>query len=95
MGFVQIIEFTSTRADEIRALAEGLQDSADERPRPRVTACADRDQPNHFFTIVEFASYEEAMESSQRPETSAFAAKMAELCDGPPTFRNLDVIETM
>ena len=95
MSFVQIIEFTSSRADEIRALAEGLQDSADERPRPRVMACADRDQPNHFFTIVEFGSYEEAMANSQRPETSAFAAKMAELCDGPPTFRNLDVIDTM
>lgn len=95
MSFVQIIEFTSTRGDEIRALAEGLEASAGDGPRPRVMACADRDQANHYVTIVEFASYEEAMANSQRPETSSFAAKMAELCDGPPTFRNLDVIETM
>ena len=95
MSFVQIIEFTSSRPDEIRALAEGLNDSADDRPRPRVMACADRDQANHYFTIVEFGSYEEAMANSERPETSAFAAKMMELCDGPPIFRNLDVIDTM
>ena len=95
MSFVQIVEYTSTRADEIRALAEGLQDGAGDAPRPRVMACADRDQANHYFTIVEFGSYEEAMANSSRPETSSFAAKMAELCDGPPTFRNLDVIETM
>jgi hypothetical protein len=26
------------------------------------------------------------------PETSAFAQKMMAICDGPPTFRNLDVV---
>jgi hypothetical protein len=25
------------------------------------------------------------------PETQAFAARLAELCDGPPMFRDLDV----
>jgi hypothetical protein len=32
--------------------------------------------------------------TSNRPETSEFAAKMAKLCDGPPTFRNLDIQKT-
>jgi hypothetical protein len=32
------------------------------------------------------------MENSGRPETSEFAAKMAELCDGPVIFHNLDVM---
>jgi inactivated superfamily I helicase len=31
------------------------------------------------------------MENSGRPETAEFAAKMAELCDGPVIFHNLDV----
>ena len=32
------------------------------------------------------------MENYARPETSEFAAMMAALCDGPPVFRNLDVM---
>jgi hypothetical protein len=31
------------------------------------------------------------MENSRRPDTSEFAEQLANLCDGPPTFRNLDV----
>ncbi len=54
---------------------------------------ADRDHPGRYQTIVEFESYEAAMENSNRPETHEFSAKMAELCDGPPTFRNLDVVQ--
>ena len=50
----------------------------------RISATADRDRPGTYFTIVEFDSYESAMENSNRPETSEFAAKMAALCDGPP-----------
>lgn len=56
---------------------------------------ADRDRPNTYLSIVEFPSHEIAMENSARPETSAFAARLAELYDGPPRFYNLDVIDTM
>ena len=42
-------------------------------------------------TIVEFDSYESAMENSRLPETGEFAQKLGALCDSPPTFRNLDV----
>jgi len=34
------------------------------------------------------------MENSKRPEISEFAQQMAKLCDGPPKFYNLDVVET-
>jgi hypothetical protein len=44
---------------------------------------------------VEFPSYEEAMANSELPETAEFAARLMELCDGPPTFRNLDVLREM
>ena len=33
------------------------------------------------------------MENSGLPETKALAAHMAELADGPATFRNLDVLD--
>jgi len=31
------------------------------------------------------------MANSNLPETGEFAERLAELCDGPPAFRNLDV----
>lgn len=92
-GFVQIIQFTTSRMDEIRALVQ------DRRDQPtgfavRGTFTADRDRPGTYVNIIEFESAESAMENSKRPETREFAAKMAELCDGPATFYNLDLLET-
>jgi hypothetical protein len=43
---------------------------------------------------VEFPSYEAAMKNNELPETAAMAEKMAAICDGPPTFYNLDLVET-
>ncbi len=95
-GFVQIIEWTSSRIDEVRALGESrrreMEGTAD--GPSRITTTADRNRPNHYMTIVEFASYEQAMRNSEHPTTSEFAARMAELCDGPPTFQDLDVLES-
>lgn len=98
-GFVQIIEYTTSRIDEVRKATDEFRDtrSASDAPVPviRGTITADRDRPDTYLSIVEFPSYEIAMENSERPETSAFAARLAELCDGPPRFYNLDVIDTM
>jgi hypothetical protein len=44
--------------------------------------------------MVEFPSYEAAMENSRLPETNRIAEQMQKLSDGEPTFRNLDVVET-
>ena len=44
--------------------------------------------------MVDFPSYEAATANSSLPETGEFAEKLAKLCDGPPTFRNLDVRRT-
>ena len=94
-GFAQIIEFTTSRIDEVRALGDEIRGQADSGGMVvRGTFTADRDTPNRYINIIEFESYELAMENSNRPETTAFAARMAELCDEPPTFRNLDVLET-
>ncbi|GAB3590272.1 hypothetical protein GCM10027446_04630 [Angustibacter peucedani] len=97
-GFVQIIEYDSSRPDEIREMSERFREEHTGPPGPeapqRITVVADRDRPNHYMTIVEFGSYELAMQNSEDPQTGEFAAKMAELCDGPPTFHNLDVLMT-
>jgi hypothetical protein len=91
-GFVQIIEYTSSRFDEVMALGEEMRGEMERDSKARrVTITADRDRPNTYLSIVEFASYEEAMENSTSPTTQRFAEGMSKLCDGPPTFRNLDV----
>ena len=40
-----------------------------------------------------FDSYEDAMANSDLPVTAEFSQRMMALADGPPTFRNLDVLE--
>ena len=95
--FVQIVEYRTSRFDEMQALSQEMRSeregSGDGIAPLRVTVTADKDRPGHYLTIVEFASYEAAMKNSDRPETTAFAQRMAELCDGPPTFNNLDVVD--
>lgn len=94
--FVQIIEWRTSRIDEVRALSDEFR-AGRGSPRPdgpqRVTVLADRDRPGTYFTVVRFASAEAAQANSARPETSDFAGRMAQLCDGPPTFYNCDVYD--
>lgn len=94
--FVQIIEMQTSRFDEIEAVIKEIRTRLDDGnpSRPlRATITADRDRPGIYLNIVEFDSYEAAMENSNRPETGELAARMAKLCDAPPKFYNLDVRE--
>ncbi len=92
MQFVQIIEFQTSQIDKFDALVdEWIKTSEGWRAPTRSLRTKDRDRPNTYVQIVEFPSFEAAMENSNRPETTAFAQRLAELCDGPPTFMNLDV----
>lgn len=96
MSFVQIIEYTTSREDEVEALLkETLAATKGRRASGRALRCSDRDKPDTNINIVEFPSYEEAMKNSQLPEIQAMAEQMAKLCDGPPIYRNLDIIETV
>jgi hypothetical protein len=92
MAFIQIIEVTTTRMEEIQALMdEWLSKTEGKRKAGRSVLTADRDRPNSYLQIVEFPSYEEAMANSQMAETDEFAKRLVTLCDAPPSFRNLDV----
>ena len=90
-GFVQIIEFKTSRFDELQKLADDYDLNAGDNTALRVNICEDRDNPGTFFNIVEFDSYDSAMKNSQRPEVGQFAEQMQKLCDAPPKFYNLDV----
>jgi len=92
MAFIQTIELTTTRIDEIEQLMdEWVEKTTGKRKARRGTLTADRDRANTYLQIVEFPSYEEAMANSDMPETSELAEKLTKLCDAPAVFRNLDV----
>ncbi len=92
MPFIQIIELRTSRPDEVEALVKRWEaETAGVRTAQRGTFTQDRDQPNTYVQIVEFPSYEDAMSNSSMPETASFAKRLADLCDGPMEFRNLDV----
>ncbi|MGQ0843929.1 MAG: hypothetical protein ACT4QF_07315 [Sporichthyaceae bacterium] len=96
-GFIQVVSYTSSRIEEIREAGQkfGATEASTGSGPTRVLVTANRDEPNRYATLVEFPSFEVAMENSQRPETGEFAATMGAMCDGPPTFYNLDVIESV
>ena len=93
MSFVQLIHFQTSKMDEIRKMAEEWGDDASTALRSGVYA--DRDNPNSYMVIVEFPDYDTAMANSNRPETSEFSQKFAALCDGPPSFTNLDLVQQL
>ena len=87
MNFVQTISFTSTRMDEMQKLMDefgeqSMASQAGDGGFVRNQVLKDRDKENAYVVVAEFVSYEK----------DAFAKKMAELCDGPPTFGNFDLL---
>jgi hypothetical protein len=94
MGFVQIIEYRTSKADEMEAVADEWEKASEgKRKARRRVLCQDRDDPGRYFNVVFFDSHEDAMENSALPETDSFSKRMMSLADGPPTFYNLDVVE--
>jgi hypothetical protein len=95
-GFLQLVAFTTSRIDEVNALADQMRESKGDATGlvRRGTFTADRDRPDHYVSIIEFDSYDLAVANAEHPETALFGSKMAALCEGPPTFYNLDVMST-
>jgi hypothetical protein len=96
-GFVQIIEIQTSRIEDVEAVGKEIQrrlDDGSSTSPDRATFTEDRDRPGYYLNIVEFESYEAAMENSKRTEVSEFAGQLAELSDARPKFYNLDVRET-
>jgi hypothetical protein len=70
MPFIQIIEMTTSKIDEIKKLDLEYEAATEGKSTvTRALVCADRDAPNKYFVIVEFPSYEAAMKNSELPET--------------------------
>jgi hypothetical protein len=93
MKFTQTIEFRTSRITDFNAhLDAWITSTAGNRIPHRAILRKDRDADDVFQLMVEFASYEQGMENSNRPATAEFAAFLAGISDGPLAFRNLDVL---
>jgi hypothetical protein len=94
MGFVQIIEFKTSRMDEGHKYVEEWEKATEgKRTARRGFLCRDRNDPHRYLNIVFFDSYEAAMQNSNLPETQQLAEQLASLADTPPTFVDLDLVE--
>jgi hypothetical protein len=94
MKFVQTIEFTTTRIEEVMALDKQWRDrTAGRRTATAMNITRDRDRPNTYVWMVEFPSWEDAQRNNDLPETREISEQMMKLADGEPVFRNLDVLE--
>lgn len=92
--FVQLVEMTTTRFEEMRTFNEEWRERHPDAMLDWSMVTQDRDHPDRYVAIVHFASYDVAMQNSADPRTAEYAARMQELCDGEVTFRNLDVVVT-
>ena len=72
---------------EWRAATEG------KRTLRRSLVTRDRNDPNRYFILAFFDSYESAMVNSNLPETAEFGEKQAKVLDAPMTFIDLDVLD--
>jgi hypothetical protein len=94
MSFIQIIEGHTSKFDELMKLDDEWEKATEgKRTLRRSIVAKDRNDPNRFFVLAFFDSYESAMENSSMPETGVFAEKQQAIMDGPPTFYDLDVVD--
>lgn len=93
MTFVQLIDCRTSRFDEMNQLMDTwVEQTRGKRTATHSVIGKDRSDATHFIEIVEFPSFEEAMRNSNLPETDRVFQEMVALCDGLPTFTDLDVV---
>ncbi|MFJ8589670.1 ester cyclase [Streptomyces sp. NPDC093595] len=93
MTFVQVIDCKTSRADELNRLMDAwVEATQGKRTATHSIVGRDRADATHVVEIVEFPSYEEAMKNSHLPETDRIFREMVALCDGEPSFTDLDVM---
>jgi len=92
MRFMQIIEFQTDRIDDFFATFDAVIAKTEGSVPHRALVQKDRNAARTYLLTVEFETHELALANSSRPEVGEFAASLFEMCDAPPTFRDLDVL---
>jgi hypothetical protein len=94
MTFVQLIEFRTTDVEGVRQIDEQWWRATEgKRTVRRELLARDRSDPERYFAIVFFDSYESAMENSSLPETKNGAEQYLKATSGSPAFYDLDILE--
>ncbi|MGI5350479.1 ester cyclase [Streptomyces sp. CA-250714] len=93
MAFVQVIDYKTSKVDELNKLMDNwLEATQGKRTATHSIMGRDRSDSRHVVEIVEFPSYEAAMENSKLPETDQIFHELLEACDEEPTFTDLEVV---
>ncbi|MEW2080559.1 ester cyclase [Streptomyces sp. NPDC005283] len=93
MKFVQIVDYKTEQYDTMNQLMDKWVDQTQgRRTATHALTGKDRADDSHYVEIVEFQSYEDAMKNSHLPETDRIFQEMVALCDGMPSFTDLDVV---
>jgi hypothetical protein len=91
---VQIIEFRTSDIEGVRRIDKEWRRATEGRRTVRRELLArDHSDPDRYFAVVFFDSYESAMANSSLPETKASAEQYMKVSDGPPVFHDLDILE--
>jgi hypothetical protein len=94
MAFAQLMEFRTSDKDAVdRVRQEWEQATGGKRSANRIMVMQHHDDPNTYFQLVVFDSYESAMENSDLPETQEYAEKLRQQVEGDISYINLDLVE--
>ena len=88
MDFVQILEFKTSKFDEIDAVLQEYRAKREAAGAPvpvEVLQCKDRDQQNTYVSVVRFSSYEAAMETRTTPTPPRWQPASPTSVTAPPS----------
>ena len=88
--FIQMIQGPCTRQDEVHALLDEWRSELAEGATGWLGGTYGFTDDDQLLAVVRFASRDEAMANSGRPEQKAWADRMAALMDGPVEFHDCD-----
>ena len=88
--FIQIIQGRCTRQDEMHALADEWREQLATGADGWLGGTYGFTDDGMFLGVVRFEDRATAMANSDRPEQGEWAAKMAEVMDGPMEFHDCD-----
>jgi len=93
--FIQVMQARCSRQDELRALADTWRDEGGAGAAGWLGGTYGVTDDGVFLGVIRFASRDDATANSARPETSAFAERMAAVMDGPVEFHDCDDVTMM